>query len=344
MRVAIVNNCIPFIYSGTEILADSLKDTLIEQGHQAAVIRIPFKWYPPQKILEHMLACRLLRFENVDKVIALKFPAYYIKHPDKELWLLYQFRQAYDLWGTPYQDLPHTPESLRIREAIIQADCTFLKEAKRIYAISKVVTERLKRFNGIDSEVLYPPLSNSEKYYCGEYGDYLFYPSRISRGKRQDLAVECMKYTQSDVKLVIAGNPDIPEYLEDIKSLIKRNKLEGKVKLLDRWISQEEKIELFANSLGCLFIPYREDYGYVSLESYYSRKPVITCSDSGGMLEFVDNGVSGFVVHPQPKPIADAMDKLFYSKELSKRMGRAGFEKLRSMNINWDHVVERLIE
>jgi glycosyltransferase involved in cell wall biosynthesis len=343
MRVAIVNNCVPFIYGGAEFLADSLKEKLIEHGHQAAVIKIPFKWNPPQKILEHMLACRLLRVENIDKVIALKFPAYYIKHPNKELWLLHQFRQAYDLWGTPYQDLPSTPDGLRIREAIIQADNSFLREANGVFTISKVVTDRLKRFNGISSEVLYPPLRNPERYHENECGDYLFYPSRISRGKRQGLAIEAMKYTESDVKLIIAGNPDAPEDLEYIKSIVKKNRLESKVNIMGKWITEEDKIELIANSLGCLFIPYNEDYGYVSLEAYHSKKSVITCRDSGGTLEFVEDGVSGFVVTPEPEAIASAMDRLFYSKELSKRMGQAGFEKLRSMNINWDHVIERLV-
>lgn len=343
MRVAIVNNCVPFLYGGAEFLADSLRDKIIEHGHQAMVVRIPFKWYPPQKIMEHMLACRLFRFDNIDKIIALKFPAYYIKHPNKELWLVHQFRQAYDLWGTPYQDLPSTPDGLRIREAIIQADNVFLKEAREIYTISNVVTKRLKEFNGIDSKVLYPPLNDSEKYYCNDYGDYLFYPSRISGGKRQDLAVESMKYTKSDVKLVIGGNPDAPELLEHLQSLVKKNRLESKVKVMGKWITQEEKIELMANALGCIFIPYNEDYGYVSLEAFYSKKPLITCSDSGGTLEFVDDGISGFVVPPEPKAIAASMDKLFYNKQMSMKMGQAGYEKLRAMNINWDHVIERLV-
>lgn len=343
MRVAIVNNSVPFIYGGAEFLADSLKEELVEHGHQAIVIRIPFKGHPSQKILEHILACRLMRFENIDKVIALKFPAYYINHPHKKLWLLHQFRQVYDLWGTPYQDLPSTPDGLRIREAIIQNDNAFFGDCSEIYTISKVVTERLKRFNEVDSEVLYPPLRGSERYHSNEYGDYFFYPSRITKGKRQYLAVESMKYTESNVKLIIAGNPDVPEEMVELESIIKKNKLESKVKIIGKWISEEEKIELFADALGCLFIPYNEDYGYVTLEAYHSKKPVITCSDSGGPLEFVENGTSGLVVPPEPKSIAAAMDRLFYSKELSKKMGQSGFEKLRTMNINWDHVIERLI-
>ncbi|MEW6418730.1 MAG: glycosyltransferase family 4 protein [Nitrospirota bacterium] len=343
MKIAIVNNFVPFIYGGAEFLADSLRNKLIEYGYKATVIKIPLKWYPPQKILEHMLACRLMRFENIDRLIALKFPVYYVKHPNKVLWLLHQFRQAYELWGTPYQDIPDTPEGLKIREAVIHADNTFLQEVKKIYTNSKTVSNRLKKFNDIDSEVLYPPLMNAGEYYCEEYSDYIFYPSRITRCKRQYLAVEAMRYIKSNIKLLIAGNPDSEEELKYVESTVRKNNLESKVKIMGRWISQAEKIKLFANALGCIYIPYDEDsYGYVSLEAYHSRKPVITCTDSGGTLEVVEDGVSGFVVPPEPEAIAETVDKLFYSKALAAKMGQRGYEKLLSMKITWDNVIHRL--
>jgi len=76
-----------------------------------AFCRIPFRWDPPEKILESILACRLMRLPNVDRVIAFKFPAYFLPHDNKILWLVHQFRQAYDLWGTPYQGMASTPEN-----------------------------------------------------------------------------------------------------------------------------------------------------------------------------------------------------------------------------------------
>jgi len=344
MKIAIVNNFVPFIRGGAEYLADSLCSKLQEYGHQAILVKIPFKWHPPQRIIEHILACRLLRLENIDRVIALKFPVYYISHPNKVLWLLHQFRQVYDFWGTQYQDTPATPDGLRIREAIIHSDNLFLKEAKKIYSISNVVTDRLKRYNCIDSEVLYPPLMHVEQYHCEEMGDYVFFPGRITASKRQSLAIESMMHTGSRAKLVIAGQPDMPEELEKIKSIVKKNNLQDKVKIIGRWISQEEKVSLFANALGCLNIPYDEDYGYVSLEACYSRKPVITCSDSGGTLELIDNGITGHVVRSDPQAIAESIDTLFKNKERAAKMGQAGYEKLCSINISWDNVAERLTE
>lgn len=345
MKIAIVNTCFPFIYGGAEFLADSLQSKLIEYGHQALVIKIPFKWYPASNIINHMLACRLMKLENIDRVIALKFPSYYVKHPNKVLWLLHQFRQAYDLWGTPYQDIPNTPEGLQIRETIIHSDNVCLSEAKKIYTNSHVVSSRLKKFNGFNSEILYPPLIDSHLYYCESYDNYIFYPSRISGGKRQHLVVESLKFTKTNVKLIIAGNADTSEDLTRLESMLNHNNLTDKVKLLSKFISQEEKAHLFAHALGCAYTPYDEDsYGYVTLESYQSKKPVITCTDSGGTSVVVKDGLTGYVVPPEPQAIASAMDRLFINKNLAKSLGEAGYEYIKELNITWDNVIQRLTQ
>src|SRR5258707_5569399 len=112
MRVVIATAQVPFIRGGAEVLADGLGCALRSQGHEAEIVAIPFKWYPPERILEHMLACRLLDLSEsagtpVDRVIALKFPSYLVTHSCKVLWLLHQHRQAYDLWEHAMADLHH---------------------------------------------------------------------------------------------------------------------------------------------------------------------------------------------------------------------------------------------
>src|SRR5439155_3184295 len=66
---------------GAEIHAEGLLQALRVEGHEAEIVAVPFKWYPPERILETMLACRLLDLTEsagtrVDRVIGLKFPAY----------------------------------------------------------------------------------------------------------------------------------------------------------------------------------------------------------------------------------------------------------------------------
>ena len=346
MKVAIVNTAVPFIYGGAEFLADSLANELENRGHLVQVYRIPFCWNPTKKIVESRMACRMLDVSGADKVIALKFPAYFINHPNKTLWLLHQFRQVYDFEGTRYA-LEETPENLEIKRAIISADNELLsdKYVKHIYTNSKVVSDRLKKYNGFESEVLYPPLMDAEKFYCGECGDYIFYPSRISHYKRQYLAVEAMRYVKSGVKLIIAGKGDSPADEDNIENLIKKYKLEGKVTYIKGFISQEYKAELFANSLGGIYIPYDEDsYGYVTLEAYQSKKPVISCFDSGGTDVVVKDGLTGYMVESKAKALAEAMDKLYLDKSNAIKLGEDGFEHIREIGITWENVIERLLD
>jgi len=53
-----------------------------------------------------------------------------------------------------------------------------------------------------------------------------------------------------------------------------------------------------------------EDLGYVALEAMYAGKPVVTCLDSGGPLEFVVHDQTGFVTEPTPEALAEAIDRL----------------------------------
>jgi glycosyltransferase involved in cell wall biosynthesis len=346
MRISIVNVQAPFVKGGAEYLADSLAQKLEERGHQVACVRIPFKWYPPQIILEHVLACRMLRLEtgNPDLVIALKFPAYLLPFEHKKVWLLHQFRQAYELWDTPHQGIPNTPEGRRIREMIIEADNLYLPQAKEIYTNSRIVARRLQQYNGIGvNGVLYPPLLRPEIYRCADFGNYFFYPSRMNSMKRQALAIEAMRFVKSGFRLVLAGKADQELYLGDLRNLVKRHKLEDRVTLLG-WISEQEKADLMANCYAALYIPYDEDsYGYVTLEAFHSAKPVITLSDSGGTEEVIENGVNGLIVPPTAEALAAGMEELWSSRQRTVHMGQAAQATLERYNIRWDHILERLV-
>src|SRR5579859_1614222 len=275
MRVVILNTQAPFVRGGAEMLAEGLQTKIQEAGHQAEIVRIPFKWYPPEIIPQQILACRLLRIKTAspDLVIGLKFPAYYIPFSKKKLWLLHQFRQVYELWGTGFQDFPNTPEAQGVRDMIIRADSQFIPEASAIFALSKTVANRLKTFNGIEANgVLHHPLSNPELFCFGETGNYFFYPSRLTKSKRQEVAIEAMRHVRSNFKLILAGKADSDDYGHKLQQLIDDYGLRDRVKLLG-FISEEDKARLMSNAFAILYLPYDEDsYGYVTLESFHSHK------------------------------------------------------------------------
>lgn len=341
----VVNTQAPFVHGGAEYHADNLLASLRDAGHEADLVRIPFNWNPPRRILDQILAVRLLDItesfgQKVDLVIGLKFPAYCIKHPNKVLWILHQHRLAYEQWkpGAMGEDVAI---GNNIRESIIRADNTYIPEARKVFANSRTVAERLQKFNGIDAEVLYHPPPHVDLLEPGAYGDYVFFPSRLAEIKRQHLAVEAMRHVKSGVRLVLAGPPESEEYAARLRSMVEAYRLEGQVEILGR-ISEEQKRALYAGALGVLYVPQDEDYGYVTLEGMHCAKAVITCEDSAGPLEFVSDRETGLVRPPDPKAVADAVDTLGADKPLAERMGRQGFDLMRDLGMSWAHVVEAL--
>src|SRR5438105_4299805 len=162
MRILITTVQVPFIRGGAEILAEGLRDALCAAGHEAEITAIPFKWYPPERILDQMLACRLLDITEstgmaVDRVIGLKFPAYFMPHPNKVLWILHQHRTAYDLWAHRLSDLDRSRHGTQVRDAIRGADRWFIPQARAVFANSRNVAHRLKHYADIDAPPLYHP-------------------------------------------------------------------------------------------------------------------------------------------------------------------------------------------
>jgi glycosyltransferase involved in cell wall biosynthesis len=347
MRILIATAQVPFVRGGAEMLAEGLMYALRAHGHAAEIVAIPFKWYPPERILDQVLACRLLDVSEsggdpIDRVIGLKFPAYLIPHSHKVLWLLHQFRTAYELWDNPYGDLYNYPNGPQVREAIQRLDQRLIPEAKAVFTISKNVSSRLWRYCGIDSIPLYHPPASFEQFYGAEAEDYFFYPSRLASLKRQALVLQALAATQRPVRVRFAGSADEPQYGEELEMLAQQLDIEHRVEWLGQ-VTEEEKRALYAHTLGVIFPPVDEDYGYVTLEAMLASKPLITCTDSGAPLEFVLNDATGLIVEPSPQAMAKAMDQLWHDRDLARTLGEAGRKRYDSLNISWMTVVERLI-
>jgi glycosyltransferase involved in cell wall biosynthesis len=277
--------------------------------------------------------------QPVDLVIGMKFPAYLVAHERKVLWILHQHRAAYNLWGTPFDDLSTFPAGVRIREWIRHCDERFIPEARKVFANSNAVAERLKRYNKIESETLYHPPPLADQLRPGEQGDYIFYPSRLEPQKRQELLIEAAKHLKSPVKIVFAGSSGDAKHYEE---LIRKNAVGDRV-IVRGFVSEPEMLELYANALGICYLPFDEDYGYVTLEGMLAAKPLITACDSGGPTEFVEHEHTGLIVDPDPKAIAAALDQFCSDRERARRMGERGREKLLAMNLSWSNVVTKII-
>ena len=346
MKVLVVNNAAPFIRGGAEELADRLVLELnATKGIEAELLRVPFRWEPADVIVEQILLNLNLKLYQVDRVIALKFPAYLIPHPCKILWLLHQFRQAYDLYKSGMSHLCDHVSGKQIAQIVRTADEQCFRECRSIYTNSPVTQARLRKFNGFESTVLYPPLLDGEKFLGGEYGDYIFAGGRIGPGKRQHLLVEAIASAPSNLKLIIAGPLDEQEYGIYLKKLIERKDCKDRVDLRIGFHSRDEIAQLVNRSLACAYVPIDEDsVGYVTMEAFSAAKCVITTTDSGGILEIVHDGETGYVSNAEPQSIAAGLARMAEERHKTIEMGRSAQALLKSKGLSWDYTIARLLD
>lgn len=338
MKVLVLTAQVPFVRGGAEMLAEGLCEALAARGHTAEIIAVPFKWYPRVEIFNSALAWRLLDLTEsngvrVDRVIATKFPSYAARHPNKVVWLVHQFRQAYDWYGTPLSDFGASDRGTR--ERIIELDRRMLGEAAR-FAISKNVAARLSRFNGLDAEPLYPPPRLTGRLREGEYGDYVLYLGRLDRAKRVDLFIRALAQLRQGRAIIAGTGPD----LDGLKSLARSCGVDERIEFAG-YVNDERALELYANARAVLYAPLDEDYGFAAVEALMSARPVITTDDAGGVLEFVDDKRDGLVTPPSAEALAPALARVFADVDICREWGRAGRERVRG--ITWDNVVDKLI-
>jgi len=331
----------PFVYGGSEILIESLQYELEKRGHIVDVVKMPFKNLPLEQIVRNCLSWRLVDFRNfdegnVDILIATKFPSYFAKHPNKIVWLQHQHRQSYDLAETEF-GIKGSKEAEEFNSWIKDMDTEVIAEAKKIFTISKNVSKRLKEYNGLDSKVLYPPPKLLGRYRNDNYKDYILYVGRLSNLKRLELLVESMRFVENNLKCLIVGEGIIKEKLVD---LVEKYNLKEKVKFLG-FVDDDKLLDLYANCLCVFFAPLDEDYGFITVEAFNSEKPVITLSDSGGVLEFVEHEKNGFITEKDPREIANVFNYLYKNKNVAEKLGLEGKKTVEF--ITWDYVIDNLL-
>lgn len=339
MKLLVANNAAPFVRGGAELLAERLVLELRRAGHEAELLRMPLGGTTDQ-IVDGIVAASLTELVNVDRVIGLKFPAYLIPHPDMVIWLVHQFRQAYD---PPPVGWPRDPALDPIVEAVRTADRHAFDSARRLHAISPMVADRLYRSHGLTASVLMTPPHADQEYRTNEAEGFVVALGRISDGKRQLLAIEAMRHTRPGYRLVVAGAPESPEVLDRIRRTINENGLEERVEVIPRFISEEEKLDLLARCIGSVYLPIDEDsYGYVCYEAAMSNKPSITGTDSGGTLTLVEHGRTGLVTAPEAEALALAFDELALHPDRARAMGRNARTLALELDLSWTRVIEEL--
>jgi glycosyltransferase involved in cell wall biosynthesis len=330
------------VRGGAELLVRQLVSELRARGVATDRVSLPFKWYPKEQILPHAAAWRMLDLSEsngrpIDLVIATKFPTYFARHPRKVCWLVHQHRAAYELCGTEYSDFGHEELDVALRDRLMALDEEMLAECKGLYTISRTVSSRLQTYNGLASTPLYHPPLIASRLSPGAYGSYVLSVARLEKNKRVDMAVRAMAHLPSHLRMVVVGEGSHHPFIE---RAAEETGVRDRVTFAGP-VSDDELVGLYRDALCLVYVPFDEDYGLATLEAFLAEKPVVTARDSGGTLEFVRDGVNGYVVEPDPESIANAVSALAGSHQHAQSLGRAGREL--AATISWDSVIERLL-
>jgi glycosyltransferase involved in cell wall biosynthesis len=341
-RVLVLAVQTPFADGGAERHVRRLTEELRRRGVEADLVSIPLVERERFDLIRGAIAWRALDLtevggRRVDAVIATRFPSYAIRHPNKVVWLIHQYRQAYDQFGTPYSDFTSAPEDRRTREVIGQIDRVGLSEARKVFANSSTVASRLLRYNGVRSEPLYHPPPFVGRYRDGPFGDSVLWVGRLDEWKRPGLLLEALPHAPEARAVFVGSGPE--------ETRLKR--LAGELGVSDRvrWaarVDEGELLRLYAEARIVAVTASGEDLGYVPLEAFLSGKPVLTTEDAGGPLEFVRDGETGIVVAPRPEAIGVALRLAWPRVETLRALGEAG--RRRAARLDWDGPIAALLQ
>lgn len=329
----------PFVRGGAELHQENLVQALSDAGHRVDLVRLPVAW-EKGRLFDSPLAWRMVPVD-ADLVIATNFPSYFVRHPNKVVWLLHQHRGAYDGFaaGASWSDFGMDDTSLEEQRLMTEWDAVALGEASRIYSNSGVVSARLARYNGLPSTPLAHPPPLHDVLRPGPSGDYVLSVQRQEANKRPGVLVEAMAELAaggSGLRAVSAGRGEL---LESLRTRAVKLGVDDRVQL-PGFVPDEDVVDLFAGALAVVYVPEEEDYGYATLQAFAAGKPVVCAADSGGVLDWVEDGVTGLVTDGTPQGMAAALARLDADREWARALGEAGRQRVRSLD--WASVVSEL--
>lgn len=147
-------------------------------------------------------------------------------------------------------------------------------------ANSKTVQDRIKKYYGKDSIVIYPPVNTEEFTISDAPKTSFLIGGRLVSYKRYDLVIEA--FNKIGLPLIIFGTG--PEE-EKLRAMARSN-----ITFVGR-VTDDERARLFANALAFIH-PQEEDFGLTPVESMAAGRPVIAYR-KGGATESIVEGVTG---------------------------------------------------
>jgi glycosyltransferase involved in cell wall biosynthesis len=342
-RLAVATSSPETVEGGHLVIARSLVTAALDMGHDATLVLTPdcaFGRQASSYIETWRTDVNRAAGGTVDQVISLRYPSYAVRHPRHVCWLNHTMREYYDLWPrfsgglSARARLKETAKRIAIRTV----DRWLLtRNVTKVVAQSETVQRRLRHDFALEAGVLLPP-PPPRPYRCDGYGDYIFAVSRLTPLKRLDLLIRALALPAArSIRAVIAGEGESREALD---GLVRTLDLADRVTLTGR-LSEEELIGHLARCRAVCFTPVNEDYGFVTVEAFASRKGVITCTDSGGPADLVRDRETGLIAAPTPEALAESLARIMDDETLAERIGGAAAS--RAAQLTWPAAVQRLL-
>ena len=316
------------------------------------------------------------RFQRLDTrpydlVVSTQSPSFAVDHP-RHLSVFYHHHRVYYDLEAVYLRAGFAPDEAVHREAgrlIRELDQPCLERVGWFLAGSASVAGRLASFNGLtNSSVFHAGLIVGDPDPRSAATGPVLSVGRHEFPKRTELVVAAahllpatafslvgtggrVAWAQDlDHRLSTTGTD--PAALSDTDTWCNTGRLpEGSVPVPEDHRSNVEfagrvtDADLAARfaAAPCVIAPaFQEDYGLTAIEAMAVGKPVIACTDGGGLTELVDHERTGLIVDPTPGAIAAAVERLTSDPELAAELGANG--RARAAELSWSAAADELRE
>jgi len=346
MRVIVAAGTPGFIGGGATELAISVERALLEAGHEVELLFVQ-SYEDTTRILPQLAGMRVHDYsDEADHLIALRWPAHFLRHDRKSVWCLHEYRTLFDLAGWLGDMGALQGGDAQRARLLARWELTALSEARNVFTNSQVVSDRLARsLNGFPSQVIEPPYPRELPEPAPfEATRNVLQLGRVSPIKRQDLAIRALAASGGDWHLTIAGVPEPLEYGRALREMVDELGVGDRVDLRLGWIDEDEKLALLARSAVVLNLAFAEDsYSYVTYEGWAAARPVVTTSDTEGIAHAVATARAGIVADPDPESLGNAVRALLADPVRAAEEGARGRDWVLTKGTTWASAIERLL-
>ena len=206
---------------------------------------------------------------------------YYCFTPPRSM---YDLKESHLASQTPLERLRHVLYNTFYQPLYENA----IRKMDVILADSKNVQNRIQKFLGLESTVIYPPCDVDKFNWMGQE-DYYLSTARLTSYKRVDIIIQAFIKLPQKRLIITSTGPD-EKKLKQLAEGFANIQFTGD-------INDNELKNLIGNSIATIYIPKDEDFGISPVESMAAGKPVIG-SGEGGLLETVIHGETGWLSSP----------------------------------------------